>query len=127
MMSNLSMLQQTRQSMKQSQALYSVERDVEGYLVHPEDWTLELAAELAAEENIELNDDYWPILNYVRDYWNENKITPDIRHVADHLAKLYKIDKKAGKKQIFDLFPYGYVKQACKIAGMQRPRAWSTG
>ena len=28
---------------------------------------------------------------------------------------------------LFDLFPYGYVKQACKIAGMQRPRAWSTG
>jgi len=24
-------------------------------------------------------------------------------------------------------FAYGYVKQACKIAGMKRPRAWSTG
>jgi tRNA 2-thiouridine synthesizing protein E len=28
---------------------------------------------------------------------------------------------------LFVLFPYGYVKQACKIAGMRRPRAWSTG
>jgi len=28
---------------------------------------------------------------------------------------------------VFDLFPYGYVKQACKIAGMKKPRAWSTG
>jgi len=28
---------------------------------------------------------------------------------------------------VFELFPYGYVKQACKIAGMKKPRAWSTG
>ena len=126
-MANLSMRQKTQHSMKQSLELSSVKRDVEGYLIHPEDWTPEIAAELAAEENIELTDDYWPILNFVREYWKENKITPDIRHAADHLAELYKIDKKAGKKHIFDLFPYGYVKQTCKIAGMQRPRAWSTG
>ena len=31
------------------------------------------------------------------------------------------------QKKLFELFPYGYVKQACKIAGMRRPRAWSTG
>ncbi|HDK03426.1 MAG TPA: sulfite reductase subunit gamma, partial [Gammaproteobacteria bacterium] len=28
---------------------------------------------------------------------------------------------------LFTLFPYGYVKQACKLAGMRRPRAWSSG
>jgi len=37
------------------------------------------------------------------------------------------MDKKAAKGRLFQLFPYGYVKQACKIAGMMRPRAWSTG
>ena len=39
----------------------------------------------------------------------------------------FELAKEEAKKIIFDLFPYGYVKQACKIAGMQRPRAWSTG
>ena len=34
---------------------------------------------------------------------------------------------KEGRNDLFRLFPYGYVKQACKIAGMRRPRAWSTG
>ena len=34
---------------------------------------------------------------------------------------------KDAHKKLFELFPYGYVKQACKIAGMRRPRAWSTG
>ncbi len=32
-----------------------------------------------------------------------------------------------GRKRLFDLFPYGYVGQACKIAGIKRPRGWSTG
>jgi tRNA 2-thiouridine synthesizing protein E len=34
---------------------------------------------------------------------------------------------KDAHKKLFELYPYGYVKQACKIAGMRRPRAWSTG
>lgn len=29
--------------------------------------------------------------------------------------------------QMYELFSYGYVRQACKIAGMRQPRAWSTG
>jgi tRNA 2-thiouridine synthesizing protein E len=43
-----------------------------------------------------------------------------------HLAEV-KGAGKAGRNDLFLLFPYGYVKQACKIAGMRRPRAWSTG
>jgi tRNA 2-thiouridine synthesizing protein E len=102
-------------------------RDNEGYLVNPEDWDEGIARQLAAEERLDLNDDYWPVLKYMRDYWNEHRIAPDVRHVFTWLAGQRGIDKKAAKEQLFRLFPYGYVKQACKIAGMQRPRAWSTG
>jgi tRNA 2-thiouridine synthesizing protein E len=105
----------------------SVERDAESYLVHPEDWSQDIAAELATEEKIELTDAHWSVLEFVRDYWEDHKVIPDIRHVVSHMAKTQGIDKKAAKQQMFKLFPYGYVKQACKIAGMQRPRAWSTG
>lgn len=102
-------------------------RDVEGYVVDPEDWNENLARELAAEEGLELTEAYWPALHFMRDYWQENKIAPDVRHVIKHLAELQGCDKKEAKQQLFKLFPYGYVKQACKIAGMQRPRVWSTG
>lgn len=44
-----------------------------------------------------------------------------------YLVDKHQWTKKQAKKLIFELFPYGYVKQACKIAGMMRPRAWSTG
>lgn len=104
-----------------------VQRDDEGYLVDPEDWTPELARSLAREESIELGDDHWIILRFVRDYYAEHGITPDVRHAARDFAEQAGLDKKQGKARIFELFPYGYVKQTCKIAGMKRPRAWSTG
>ena len=102
-------------------------RDIEGYIVDPRDWSRELAKRLATEEGLELTEDYWPILGFMREYWLEHRIAPDARHVIAHLVIAQGYDKKEAKKYLFDLFPYGYVKQACKIAGMQRPRAWSTG
>ena len=102
-------------------------RDVEGYVVNPEDWNQDFARELAAEENLELTDDYWQILNFMREYWQSHKVAPDVRHVVKYLADEKGYTKKAAKQHLFNLFPYGYVKQACKVAGMQRPRSWSTG
>lgn len=103
------------------------ERDPEGYVVDPEDWDEELARQLAAEEGLELTDAYWPVLRFMREYWQQHKVAPDVRHVTRQLVEKHGYDKKSAKQFLFNLFPYGYVKQACKVAGMQRPRAWSTG
>jgi TusE/DsrC/DsvC family sulfur relay protein len=102
-------------------------RDIEGYIVDPEMWNRDIARDLAAEEHLKLTEDYWQILDFMRAYWQEHRVAPDVRHVVDYLVDERGYDKKAAKKHLFDLFPYGYVKQACKVAGMQRPRAWSTG
>ena len=104
-----------------------VDRDAEGYLVNPDDWTDEIAIELAKEEKIDLTESHWQILRFIRKYYSENSVVPDVRHVDEYLATENKIDKKEAKKTLFTLFPYGYVKQACKISGMRKPRAWSTG
>jgi tRNA 2-thiouridine synthesizing protein E len=109
------------------QTNFKYERDSEGYIIDPEDWNEELARLLAAEEDLELSDDYWAILCFMRKYWQEHKVAPDVRHVIKYLVDQHGEDKKTAKQHLFRLFPYGYVKQACKIAGMQRPRVWSTG
>lgn len=101
--------------------------DAEGYLVDPAEWNEAVAEELARSENIALDDNYWPVLRFMREYWTEHHIAPDVRHVVSHLAKSQEMDKKTAKQHLFQLFPYGYVQQACKLAGMQKPRAWSTG
>ena len=63
----------------------------------------------------------------MRGYFGEHQIAPAVRHATKNLAAELGLSKKEGKKLLFELFPYGYVKQACKIAGMKKPRAWSTG
>jgi len=98
-------------------------RDDEGYLIEPDSWTEDIARQLAVEERIELGNEHWIVIKFMRDYYEDHLITPDVRHVMKHLKKKY----GAGRNRMFELFPYGYVKQACKIAGMKRPRAWSTG
>ena len=103
------------------------ERDAEGYLFQPEDWDENTAFELAREEGVELNATYWQALGFIRNYYHEHNITPDVRHLISHMKTVNNHSKKEAKKLIFDMFPYGYVKQACKIAGMKKPRAWSTG
>ena len=102
-------------------------RDSEGYLVDTDDWSEDFSEMVAKEETITLNDDYWSVINFMRSYLDEHQIAPDVRHVTRHMAVINDCSKKEGKKIVFDLFPYGYVKQACKIAGMKKPRAWSTG
>ena len=100
------------------------ERDAEGYLVEPGDWNEEVAQLLAQDESIALNDDHWDVLHFMREFYEEHQVAADARFVIKHLAE--RMGREA-QKQLFVLFPYGYVKQACKIAGMRRPRAWSTG
>ena len=100
--------------------------DGEGYLIDPADWNEQAAKELARQERIVLSEEHWTVLRFMREYYEQHHIAPDARHVMKHLAE-FKGAGKADRNDLFALFPYGYVKQACKIAGMRRPRAWSTG
>lgn len=105
----------------------SIQRDSEGYLLNPDDWTKNIAHELASEEGIKLAGEHWSVVHFIRSYHDEHGITPDVRHLLKQMAAEHGFDKTQTKKYLFKLFPYGYVRQACKISGMQHPRAWSTG
>jgi len=98
--------------------------DAEGYLVEPAEWNEAVALELAKRAGIFMEEDHWDVVRFMRSYYEERQIAADVRHVIKHLAERYGSD---ARNRIFELFPYGYVAQACKIAGMKRPRGWSTG
>ena len=100
--------------------------DTEGYLVDPAQWNEQVAEALARQERIVLSDEHWAVIRFVREYYERHHIAPDARNVMKHLAE-FKGAGKAGRNDLFVLFAYGYVRQACKIAGMRKPRAWSTG
>ena len=98
--------------------------DEEGYLVDPMEWDESVAVEFAKKESIELTELHWDVIRFMRKYYEENLIAPDARYSIKHLSEKY---GKEARNMLFELFPYGYVQQACKIAGMKRPRTWSTG
>lgn len=102
------------------------EVDKEGYLVDPAQWNEAIALDMAEEEGIDLGEDHWKVFEFMRQYYADHGIAADARFVIKYLANELGYGKTA-KSRLFELFPYGYVKQACRLAGMKRPRAWSTG
>lgn len=91
-----------------------IELDEDGFIQQPELWDEELAKELAKTEGVEeLTEDHWKVVNYLRNYYLEYGIAPMVR-------KLCK-DTGYDLKTIYELFPSGPAKGACKIAGLPKP------
>ena len=87
----------------------------EGFFTEPDQWTEEMAPELAAEEGIdELSDDHWTVLRFMRDEYAEKGTGPTVR----------KLGKSSGvtTKELFKLFPKGPAKLAALCAGIPKPR-----
>lgn len=91
------------------------ELNEEGFLVHPEEWNEEVAVALArAEEGIEkLTEEHWDVIRFIRGYFVENNLAPMVRKVCQTTG--------LPLRQIYELFPSGPAKGACKVAGLPKP------
>ena len=98
----------------------TIETDEEGYLVTLSDWTEEVALELAKSENLEMDEPRWEVVNFLREYYDEYQIAPAVRVLTKAIGKKLGKDK-GNSKYLYELFPYGPGKQACKIAGLPKP------
>ena len=98
----------------------TVEHDEEGYITQLSDWNKELAQVIAETEDIEMTDEHWAVVNFLRDYYEEYQIAPAVRVLTKAVGK--KLGKDKGtSKYLYELFPYGPAKQACKYAGLPKP------
>lgn len=98
----------------------NIEVDEDGYLTNLEDWNEEIANALAATEQVEMDANRWEVVSFLREYYNEYKIAPMIRILTKEIGK--KLGKDKGNtKYLYELFPGGPAKQACKIAGLPKP------
>ena len=98
----------------------SLETDEEGYLSNLNDWEKDVATVMAKEDDIELSDDHWEIINFLREYYEEYQIAPAVRVLTEAVGKKLGKDK-GNSKYLYELFPYGPGKQACKFAGLPKP------
>ena len=96
------------------------ETDEEGYLVNLGDWSEDVAVFLAQQEKIDMAENHWEVVNFLREYYNDYQIAPAVRVLTKAIGKKLGADK-ANSKYLYELFPYGPAKQACKIAGLPKP------
>lgn len=90
----------------------TVEVNAEGYLKNMDQWTPELAREMATAEGIELTDKHFEVLNWLRAKQKEG-VALSIRKVgASGLVDI---------KQFYQLFPGGPLKISSKLAGIPKP------
>ena len=93
----------------------TIQLNEEGFLLSPEEWSEDIALALAkSEEGLDsLTAEHWSVIHYIREYYEEKKLAPMVRKVC----------KGSGLSltRIFELFPSGPAKGACKLAGLPKP------
>ncbi|WP_428848477.1 TusE/DsrC/DsvC family sulfur relay protein [Shewanella kaireitica] len=98
----------------------NIETDHQGYLKVVSDWSPELALVIAKDEEIELTEAHWEVINFVRNFYLEFKTSPAIRVLVKAIGQSLGADK-GNSKYLYTLFPVGPAKQATKIAGLPKP------
>ncbi|HIQ07248.1 MAG TPA: TusE/DsrC/DsvC family sulfur relay protein [Thiotrichaceae bacterium] len=98
----------------------SVEVDEEGYLEDLNEWTEEIAIAMAEAEDVELTEEHWDIIKFLREYYEEYQIAPAVRVLTKAVGKRLGKDK-GNSRYLYSLFPFGPGKQACKYAGLPKP------
>ena len=74
-----------------------------GYLVNAEDWSEDLAKEMASSEKLELTDRHWDVINHLRDeFFNNGGNQPNTRKLVKFFEKLW--GEKIDAKVLYDLF-----------------------
>ena len=96
-------------------SLEAVQTDAEGYLANSEDWSEELAGELATQMGIELTDEHWKVLNTARAIEAESGSSPGLRKISKR--------SETPIKAIYKLFPEGPAKLIAKISGIPKPKS----
>jgi TusE/DsrC/DsvC family sulfur relay protein len=93
----------------------NVDVNDEGFFEHPEQWTHDMAPELAREDGIaSLSDHHWKVIEFMRKEYLEKGTGPTVRVLG----------KTSGVsiKELYQLFPKGPAKLAAKVAGIPKPR-----
>lgn len=98
----------------------TIELDEESYMMNLADWDKDVAEALAAQDEAHLTDNHWEVINFLRQYYEEYQIAPAVRVLTKAIGKKLGPDK-GNSKYLYDLFPYGPAKQACRYAGLPKP------
>lgn len=98
----------------------SIEVDDEGYLRNLNDWSPDIAKQLAETEGITLSPDHWELIEVIRDFYNDYEHSPAMRPLVKSVK--IKLGEDKGKSiYLMKLFPGSPAKLLAKIAGLPKP------
>jgi len=98
----------------------TIELDEENYMVDLSEWNEDIAKVLADQDEMKLTDNHWEVIKFLREYYQEFQIAPAVRVLTKEIGKKLGPDK-GNSKYLYELFPYGPAKQACRFAGLPKP------
>ncbi|MBK6887751.1 MAG: TusE/DsrC/DsvC family sulfur relay protein [Tetrasphaera sp.] len=93
---------------------HEVEVNDEGFLTKPEQWTEDLAPELAKLIGLELTEDHWSLIRFLRSDFAAQGETATLRRVSAQSG--------TPVKQIFALFPAKPAKKLAYVSGLPKPK-----
>ncbi len=98
----------------------SYEVDEEGYLLDWSQWLEPMAGVMAKQDGLELTEAHWDVIKFLREYFEKYQIAPMIKILTKELAKKYG-KERGNTKYLYELYPAGPAKQACRYAGLPKP------
>jgi len=96
------------------------EVDEEGYLMDWNVWKEGMGPLMAKQDGIELGEEHLVVIAFLREYFEKYQIAPMIKILTKELKKKYG-KEKGSTKYLYELFPGGPAKQACRYAGLPKP------
>lgn len=96
-------------------------RNNEGFLENASDWSPEIAIIIAADDGIELNENHWEIIEFLRGFYKEHELSPPSNRLFVKSVKEALGEDRGNSIYLMQLFPGTPAKTACRIAGLPRP------
>ena len=97
----------------------TLQLDRNGFLTNPDEWDHDVAAYIAAVEGIQMTEQHWEVVKFLRDYYKQYQSAPLVKTLAREIGNKFGSDK-GSTKYLYKLYPCGPDKQACKIAGLPK-------
>lgn len=99
-----------------------VETDSEGYLLHLDDWTEDFVRAQARSEDLDLTDEHWQLITYLRSYYAEHGVQAQVRAMLRHFDAVWG-PARGNNHTLHDLFPRGGPqKQGNRLAGLMKTK-----
>lgn len=95
-----------------------LEVDDDGFLLEP-NFSDEIVAVIAEAEGINLTEEHWSVINFMRRKFQEDGQTPNFRNMVAELTD--EDDSVDWKKKLYELFPLQPNRQSAKVAGLTKP------